>query len=378
MKAVGIVVMSNLLKDIYSPSFYQQLCNSLEQTLTDFDREQFISRIFSPDFASMELKQRMSHTIETIALYLPQQFDQAAGLIGKLIENLKQAEVEEQSFEYMFLPEFIATRGLDDFKTSVKALETITQYTSCEFAVRPFINRYGQEMIEQMIKWSHHENKWVRRLASEGSRPRLPWAMALPALKKDPLPLIPILENLKQDPSETVRRSVANNLNDISKDNPEFVLARVKSWQGQSAETDALIKHACRTLLKLGEPRAMALFGFDPKGIEISDLTLLTSEVEFGKQLEFSFSIFNNADAARKTRIEYAIYHLKKNGELSPKVFKISEREIEAGEQIEIERKHSIRPITTRRYYAGRHQVAVIINGVNSDRLDFNLKMQEP
>jgi 3-methyladenine DNA glycosylase AlkC len=370
--------MSNLLKDIYSPSFYQQLCNSLEQTLTDFDRGQFISRIFSPDFASMELKQRMSHTIETIALYLPQQFDQAAGLICKLIENLKQAGVEEQSFEYMFLPEFIENRGLDEFETSVKALETITQYTSCEFAVRPFINRHGQEMIEQMTSWSHHENKWVRRLATEGSRPRLPWAMALPALKKDPLPLIPILENLKQDPSETVRRSVANNLNDISKDNPEFVLARVKIWQGQSTETDALIKHACRTLLKQGEPRVMALFGYDPKGIEISDLTLLTPEVEYGNQLRFSFHIFNNTKAARKTRIEYAIYHLKKNGELSPKVFKISEREIEAGEQIEIERKHSIRPITTRRYYAGRHQVAVIINGVESDRFDFNLKMQEP
>jgi 3-methyladenine DNA glycosylase AlkC len=226
--------MSNLLKDMYSPTFYQQLCNSLEQTLTDFDREQFISRIFSSDFASMELKQRMSHTIETIALYLPQQFDQAAGLICKLIENLKQAGVEESSFEYMFLPEFIETRGLDEFETSVNALETITQYTSCEFAVRPFINRYGQEMIEQMTRWSLHENKWVRRLASEGSRPRLPWAMALPALKQDPLPLILILENLKQDPSETVRRSVANNLNDISKDNPDFVLTRVKSWQGQS------------------------------------------------------------------------------------------------------------------------------------------------
>jgi len=275
----------------------------------------------------------------------------------------------------MFLPEFIETRGLDDFETSIQAFEFITRFTSCEFAVRPFIHRYGQPMLDQMLLWSRHDHAMVRRLASEGARPRLPWAMALPALKKDPAPLLPILESLKQDSSDSVRRSVANNLNDISKDNPEFVISLVRKWQGKGNETDALIKHACRTLLKQGNAEVLKIFGYKSQGLQVSDFSLASAQVEFGSSLEFSFSISNNATRTRKVRIEYAIYHLKKNGELTPKVFMISEREMDPGSQTKIERKHTIKPITTRRYYPGIHRVAVIVNGVEAAPIDFTLDM---
>ncbi len=367
--------MSSLLKDIYSEDFYHKLSNSLEKTIPDFDRKQFLRLIFSQAFESMELKQRMTHTIETIASLLPDDYSMAASKICSLIDHLRAAETHEQSFEYMFLPEYIESHGLDEFETSIQAFEFITQFTSCEFAVRPFIHRYGQPMLDQMLLWSRHRHPMVRRLASEGVRPRLPWAMALPGLKKDPDPLRPILESLKQDSSDSVRRSVANNLNDISKDNPEFVVSLVKKWQGTGSETDALIKHGCRTLLKQGNTEVLKIFGYNSQGLQISEFRLASAQVEFGNSLEFSFSISNNATRTRKVRIEYAIYHLKKNGELSPKVFMISERVVDPGSQTKIERKHSIKPITTRRYYPGVHRVAAIVNGIEATPMEFTLKM---
>jgi len=197
----------------------------------------------------------------------------------------------------------------------------------------------------------------------------------LPALKLNPAPLLPILENLRQDPSETVRRSVANNLNDISKDNPDFVVERLRAWQGLGPETDALLKHACRTLLKQAEPRVMAMFGYRLEGFLTRDFEVSTPAVEFGDSLEFSFVLENTGTSSLKLRLEYAVHHLKKNGDHTKKVFKISERELAAGEVLRIERRHPIRPITTRVYYPGIHRVAVIANGVESPATDFELRM---
>ncbi len=367
--------MAAPLKDVYSPEFYEQLSTGLETVVDGFDRRRFSESIFTSAFEGMELKQRMTHTIERIAEWLPADFNEAAGQLEALIDTLRAAGHREQSFEYMFLPEFIETRGLDHFERSVEAFEFVTQYTSCEFAVRPFIHRYGQSMLDRMLEWSGHPHEMVRRLASEGSRPRLPWAMALPALKQDPAPLLPILDNLKQDPSDSVRRSVANNLNDISKDNPAFVLARVRAWQGLSAETDALLKHACRTLLKQGDPETLALFGYDATGIEISGFEIDTPTVNFGDALSFRFNVDNQSGAARTLRLEYAVHHLKKNGSLALKVFKISERELPAGAAETIERAHRIKPITTRQYYAGEHRVSVIVNGQETDSIGFWLEL---
>jgi len=367
--------MSSLLKDIYSPEFYDRLGSVLNNTLDNFDQDPFIRQILSPAFASMALKQRMSHSINVIAEYLPGDFEQAASKICLLIDNLRATGVSEESFEYMFLPEYIETHGLEHFQVSVDCFEFITQFTSCEFAVRPFIKLYDQQMLDRMIDWSHHENYWVRRLASEGSRPRLPWAMALPALQQDPAPLLPILDNLKKDSHATVRRSVANNMNDISKDNPEFVITLTQQWLGQSRDTDALLKHACRTLLKQGESRVMAMFGYRSEGLSMDAFKLETPNVEFGQHLEFSFTIRNKRASAASLRLEYAIYLLKQNGSLSKKVFKISERVLDAGDTIRINKKHHFKPITTRVYYAGKHQLSIIVNGQESEIIEFNLKL---
>ncbi len=226
-------------------------------------------------------------------------------------------------------------------------------------------------MIRTMTGWSKHESYKVRRLASEGSRPRLPWAMAIPALKKDPSPVLPLLENLKNDPSEWVRRSVANNINDIAKDHPDVVIALAARWRGGSKETDAIIKHGCRTLLKQGHAEILEQYGLKSENIVLKDFKILTPEVKIGEGLEFTFSISNQNPSAQTVRLEYAVYYKKSKGHLAKKVFKISEKIYQPYAVANIHRRQSFKLITTRVFYPGDHQLSVIINGEEKEALDF-------
>lgn len=365
--------MSSLLKNLYSPAFYERLSSVFVVTIPNFNKSNFVNAIFTADFEIMELKERMKHTSKVLHQLLPGNYSQNVDFIKKTIQQLKIKGIGEDGLAYMFLPDYIETYGLDDFSTSVEALEFITQFVSCEFAVRPFILKYGDNMIAEMHKWSQHENHKVRRLATEGCRPRLPWAMGIPALKKDPTSILPILENLKNDPSEWVRRSVANNLNDIAKDHPEKVLEIAQRWTGVSKETDAIIKHGCRTLLKQGHVEILKHYGLSDEGILLSDFKVLTPEIKIGESLEFSFAITNTNLTAQKVRLEYAIYYKKQSGENTKKVYKISERVYSANSKIAINRKQKFILITTRRFHLGTHQISMIINGAEKEKVNFEL-----
>lgn len=367
--------MSFLLKDLYSPTFYNNFSEILGEVVSVFDKEAFIHQIFDQDWQSKELKDRMRHTSLVLHSVFPSDFEQTTKLIEAIVFRLRERKITETGFEFMFLPDYIEKYGINHFETSVKLMETVTQFTSCEFAVRPFIIQYGDKMIRQMHAWSFHESHHVRRLASEGSRPRLPWAIALPELKKNPTPILPILENLKNDPSEYVRRSVANNLNDLAKDNPQIVLQIAQKWKGQSKETDALIKHGCRTLLKQGNTEILAYFGLaDNAKIVVEDFKITTPIVRIGEALAFSFVLKNTDQKPEMLRLEYGIHYLRQNGQYSKKVFKISERQLQPNEQIEIERKQSFRIITTRQFYAGQQKLSIIINGIERALTEFELR----
>ena len=366
--------MSTALKCIYSPKFYDRFSDIVKETIPLFDKKRFINLIFDKSWETRELKDRMRHTATVMHNFLPKNFEKATKTIEKIITRLRQNEFTGTSVEFMFFPDYIEVYGLDDFETSVNTFQFVTQFTSCEFAVRPFIIKYREQMIKQMYNWSFHENHKVRRLASEGARPRLPWAIAIPELKKNPTPILPILENLKNDPSECVRRSVANNLNDIAKDNPNIVIEIAKQWKGQSKETDALIKHSCRTLLKQGNPDILQYFELanNPK-IEVSLLKIKTPKISIGEGLEFSFTIQNTDKKILTVRLEYGIHYLRQNGQLTKKVFKISERQIRPTEIINIQRKQSFRIITTRKFYAGQQKLSIIINGQEREISKFEL-----
>jgi 3-methyladenine DNA glycosylase AlkC len=362
----------SLVKDVYSVSFYDRLADYLSQVIPSFEKEKFIGQIFTTHFKTMEWKERMKHTTGVLHQFLPANFPKAVKLIIKLINKLKKEHIGG-GLAFAVFPDYIETYGLDNLKSSVEAFEFITQFITCEFAVRPFIIKYKDQMISQMIKWSLHDNDQVRRLASEGSRPRLPWAMAILYLKKDPAPLLPLLNNLKNDPSESVRRSVANNLNDISKDHPDFVIKIAAEWKGLSKETDAIIKHGSRTLLKQGHAGVLKHYGLESSGFVITGLKIHTPDVKIGDHLEFSLTIQNTGKKPGTLRLEYGIYYKKANGSLVRKIFKLSERTYQPGEIIQVHRKQSFKLITTRKFYIGSHKVSIILNGEEKAEKNFEI-----
>jgi len=366
--------MAELFKNIYNEIFFNRLTSTVKELIFDFDSESFLKNIYDKEWDKKELKQRMRHITHVLNNHLTNDFNANVEVILKLIPLLEKNGFKPNNLEFIFFPDFIEIYGIDNFDTSVNAFEAITQFVSCEFAVRPFIIHYPKAMLKQMLTWSNHEHPMVRRLTTEGARPRLPWAMAIPFLKENPEPIIPILENLKNDVSENVRRSVANNLNDISKDNPTIVIDLVKKWKNTTKESISLTKHACRTLLKQGNLEVMKLFGFgDIDKIKISDFKITTPIVTIGGALEFLFNIENTNNTASKIRLEYALYYQKANGSLSKKVFKISEKEYSGNSTTIVRRKQSFKVITTRKLHTGKHQLSIIINGVEFEKIDFEL-----
>ncbi len=359
--------MAEPLKQLYNQALVGELARELQRVYPAFDTAVFIRRVFNRDWPGFELKERMAHITRCLHAELPQDYPRALAI-------LEQAVVHFDGFEYMFFPGFVERYGLDDFPRSVAALAHFTRHASSEFAVRPFIVRYGKRMMAQMLTWADADDRHLRRLASEGCRPRLPWAMALPEFKRDPAPVLPILEKLRDDESEYVRRSVANNLNDISKDHPQRVLDLAERWIGASARTDHLLKHALRGLLKQGDARALTLFGYTaPTHVSLSDFSLQPS-VEMGEHLAFSFTLRSGVRPLGKLRVEYAIDFLRKNGRRNRKVFKLTEASYQARVKM-LHKTHSFRPISTRDYYPGMQGLAILVNGEELAAREFQLKL---
>lgn len=366
--------MTEPLKNLYNEKLFDILCRSCEEIIPGFNKDQFLQEIYDQQWDERELKERLRHITVSLKKQLPYDYPTIITLVINLVPALKKNGAPVDTFEYAFIPDFVQLYGVNHLEESLEAMEQLTQFVTCEFAIRPFLIQYPERMKQQMLDWSEHEHPSVRRLTSEGFRPRLPWALGVPALKKDPSPILPVLENMKNDPSETVRRSVANNLNDISRDHPELVIEIAKRWIGHSEHTNKLVKYACRTLLKQGNQEILELFGYGSTfNVELSDFRIHTPEVNIGESLEFTFQLKNKSDSSTKIRLEYGVYFLKANGSHSKKVFKISEKEYDGNSSTRIERSQTFRPITTRVYHTGLHKLSVIVNGIESELLEFEL-----
>lgn len=361
------------LKYMYNETFFNGFNEKFSKIKSDFDYSKFKKEIFNKEWDNLELKERMRHISLTLNNHLPKDFKKASKILIDLTHLLKSAD-QKLGFEYTFLADYIELYGSNDYETSVVAMEEITQFTTCEFCVRPFIIEDRKKVMKQMLKWSKHKHHFVRRFSSEGCRPRLPWAMALPELKKDPSSILPILENLKNDESEFVRKSVANNLNDISKDDPALVIQIAKKWIGKSKNTDWILKHGCRTLLKQGLPEVMPIFGYGSvEKIKVENFTITTPKVKIGEYMNFEFDLLNNFPKSTLIRLEYGLYYQKANGTLAKKVFKISEKNYEGKTSTLVQRKQSFKIISTRKFHLGLHEVSVIVNGVEFERYGFEL-----
>ena len=355
---------------MYTRDMLHKLALATREVYAPFQVDEFLDSIFDETWDSLEFKARGRQITENLGKYLPSDYKEAIGIIDKVITNYGA----EEMFCWFFV-EFVELYGQDEenWDISIPAMERYTQYASAEFAVRPFIISHEKRMMAQMYAWAKHENEDVRRLAGEGCRPALPWAQSLPKYKKDPTPILPILEELKADPSEFVRRSVANNLNDISKTHPELVANLAKKWYGKSPLTDWVVKHGCRTLLKKGNREVLAIFGFDDAAaIDVRDFIIETPNIKIGEDFTFSFTVI--AKKATKVRLEYGIDYVKSGGKRNRKIFQISELSFSENQKKPYTKKHSFADVSTRKHYPGVHSVTLIVNGAERGTLDFEVR----
>ncbi len=343
-----------------------QLADQVRAAYPAFDREEFLALVFDDAWHSRELKDRMRHVAQCLYEALPEDYPTA-------LEILKKVAPSVRGFEAISLPEFVGRYGLDHWELSLPALAFFTRFGSSEYGIRPFLKQDPERAIAYMIQWAEHENEHVRRLASEGCRPRLPWGMALVAFKKNPSLILPVLEKLKNDESEYVRKSVANNLNDISKDHPDVVLDTCERWYGQSRRTDWIVRRALRTLLKAGNRRALLLFGFaDPTCIHVEELTLDRDSLQIGDVLQYSFRLRVDGEEPRKIRLELGIDYVKKRGQLSRKLFAMKEDTFAPGTHV-VSRSVGFADQSTRKHNPGEHHIAIIVNGVEKATASFEL-----
>lgn len=362
--------MTELIKNRYNYESIYKVAMDIKSVYEAFEVDGFLKSTIDDSWDRLEMKARIMKISNNLGKYLPANYSEAINIIDKIVMNYG----DWLNGFAGFFPSFVELYGQSesDWDVSMWALKRYTRYASSELAVRAFIIKDETRMMKQMLEWSKSDDEHVRRLSSEGCRPALPWGQALNSFKKDPTPILPILENLKNDVSIHVRKSVANNLNDISKTHPELVVKLAKDWYGKSNETDWIVKHGCRTLLKKGNQEVLGIFGYgNDSAVTLENFELDESSISIGEQLSFSFVI--HTEQATKVRLEYGIDYVKANGNRNRKIFKISEISLNGNERKQYTKKQSFADVSTRKHHTGTHSLALIINGIEQEKLDFEL-----
>ena len=325
----------------------------------------------------LELKQRIHHIIAAMHQFLPTDFQHSGHILLQLKEHWHYGEPDDpyRGFAAWAVTDYVGVYGLQHPELSLQVLAYLTDLFSSEFSIRFLLLEHYEVSYQALLNWAEHDDEHIRRLASEGCRPRLPWGIRLQRFCQDPRPILAILEKLKDDSSEYVRRSVANNLNDISKDNPECVIRLCQVWHKDASDNTLwIIKHATRSLVKAGHPEVVALLGYTAKPqISLAQLTLQNKDVQMGNSLNFEVTLRSEAKKQQKLVIDYAVHHVKANGSRTAKVFKLKNINIAAGQTMQLNKKHAFKAISTRRYHAGTHSIEILINGIAYHRADFEL-----
>jgi 3-methyladenine DNA glycosylase AlkC len=326
---------------------------------------------------SLELKDRVRLISRQLHHSLPSDFSKALKILLRIAksQNLK-------SFELWPATDFIQTYGLHHVDESIEAMLELTQRFTAEFCIRPFINLYGIEVYKKLYTHLDHPNEHVRRWLSEGTRPRLPWGEKLSLAIENPVHGLKILEKLKWDSSLYVRKSIANHLNDIAKDHPGLVIKTLKQWsnkvpKSKAKEFNFIVNRALRTMIKDGDSEALKLIGIDAKKSKLKTENLKINKTKFkmGEALILNFVLQNKGQNKIKFVVDYLIYFQKANGHLAPKVFKLKTGWIEPGQVLPITKKHSFKPITTRKYHSGLHKISLKVNGLEMPAQEFNLSV---
>lgn len=351
-----------------------------------FDAKAFVHQA-TTGLDTLEMKARALHICAALEATLPQDFDAAAALIERALAPAEAtASIIEPGNQqsglrgWMLWPvgEFVARRGLEHPERALNMLHALTQRFTAEFAIRPFLVHHRTLTLKRLEQWVSDPSQHVRRLVSEGSRPRLPWGLQLKALIKDPSPTLPLLLALQDDPSEYVRRSVANHLNDIAKDDPHVVAQWLRDHLPNAPlERRALLKHASRTLIKSGDAAVLQAWGLGAAFKGEAQLALTPQQVMVGGEVVLALQLRSISKRTQRLVVDYAVHHVKAHGGTTAKVFKGWQLELPPMGEVSLTKRHSMKLITTRRYHAGRHGITVHINGTTVAQAHFDLHLHK-
>lgn len=369
-----------LFKDGIGRPAVSRLASALHAAWPDFPQEEFINS-GTRGLKKLELKDRVRHLMGCMSRFLPSDFPAALKIVRDAGSNWPEGDSDDpfRSFAAWPLIDWIGDEGIDHPDGSLAALRQLTSLFSAEFAIRPFLLQHTEFTLKELHTWTGDKDHHVRRLISEGTRPRLPWGQQLPMFMKNPAPVLELLEKLKDDESEYVRRSVANNLNDIVKDHPDFAAEVAARWMiGASTPRQRLVKHGLRTLVKQGHPGALKALGFDvdPK-VEVS-FSISTHRLIVGEYLVVEAEIKSTNRQTQNLVVDFAVHFMKSNGSLSPKVFKWKVLKLEPGQTVKLKKKHKFVHRSVRKLYAGNHEVEMLVAGCGFGKNQFHLEFEQP
>jgi len=363
----------NAFKHLFNKALLNRLAESLGAAYPAFDRKAFLR--LEQSLAPLEMKARVNLIRDALKSLLPSAYPAAL----KILER-SMTDGTLEGFALWPYAAFIEAYGLGHVKPSLRALATLTPLFTAEFAVRPFLKNHPAETLAFLQDCAGSRSEDLRRWASEGTRPRLPWGMRLHDFIERPETTLPILEALKFDEALYVRKSVANHLNDIAKDHPALVLKTLKRWQKSAATPTEekhigwITRHALRSLIKAGDPGALALIGVQHgAAVTLDRFKLAARRLKVGDSLVFDFTLTSVAKETQKIVVDYILHFVKSNGKTAPKVFKLKTCSLPAGAALPIGRKHPLKRITTREYYPGRHALEIQVNGRVLGRLEWDL-----
>ena len=358
--------MAEPLKNQFGADIPGKIAGMIAPVFPEFDPDPFI-RDALDGYEALELMPRGWHMARALRSHLPADYESAIEiLLGSLGPKLDETELSGMA-PFLYLPHvlFVSEYGLDHFEISMQAQYELTQRFSAEFSIRPFIEKYPDATLARLKLWTEDPSAHVRRLVSEGTRPRLPWAPRLRSFQKDPGPVLELLELLQDDPELYVRRSVANNLNDIGKDHASILVETARRWMKDASEERRwLVRHALRSAVKRADPNALAVLGYgNDADISVDHASIAPSRATIGQSITIGLDVTNNDTRNRRVLVDCRVHFVKANGKTSPKVFKIKSVYLEPLETVRMKKSISLTEMTTRKHYPGTHKVDVVLNG---------------
>lgn len=354
-----------------------QTAKAIARNYKDFDQKKLTKNI-GAELLPLELKERVILVAKKLKELLPADQKKALLILKGAIKQNDKDSIGLSGFSVWPLTEYVSRFGLEEFDLSMEVLKEMTKVFTGEWAVRAFFLSDEKRTLKHFKKWVKDDNVHVRRLVSEGSRPLLPWGQKLPAFVKDPELTWELLEILKHDEEEYVRKSVANHLNDHSKNHPDFIVKKLLSWQKENSEDkniDWIIRHASRTLIKKGHKEAFRLHGVESGKVKVLSQKILTKKVELGKVLKVEVEFQNLGSKKLKVILDHEVHLLKANKKHNIKCFKGKSVELSSKEIKKVEFNIPLKPVTTRTYYSGQHFWNIKVNGISEDKLSFTLNV---